>query len=168
MIYFANQYPKITGTVLERSEVVPICRRNIENHNLQDRISVIEGDMFEIIPSGYDCIIIKHALIDWENDKVKIILANIRSALNVGGKLKWFDVFGGRNTRNYFWSRIMDMHLGTILNGRVRTLEEVEKLLTESGFRTENIEIFTRDELANEDMEVNPEASEYVAHAVAI
>mmetsp|Transcript_16495 Transcript_16495/g.16427 ORF Transcript_16495/g.16427 Transcript_16495/m.16427 type:complete len:169 (+) Transcript_16495:535-1041(+) len=168
MIYLANQYPNIAGTILEIPEVVPICRKNIESHNLQDRITVIEGNVFEFVPTGYDCAVIKHALTGWDDEKSKIVLSNIRAALRPGDKLKWLDIFGGRAQKNYFWSRIMDIHLSTCYNGIVRSLEEVEKLLTETGFRVEKIEILPRDEFVNINMEVNPEASEYVAHAVAI
>ncbi|CAG9335255.1 unnamed protein product [Blepharisma stoltei] len=163
MVYLAEQYPHITGAVLERYEVIDMIQKNIYEHNLQERIMAINGDMLGDLPTDYDCIIIKHSLCEWDNNCVKNIISNARKALQAGGKFKWMDKFAVENSKKYLHTTIHEMEdIRTI-----RTLEESQNLLTECGFRVEKIENSLRDEFINIDMEVNP-ASEYIIHSVAI
>ena len=63
-IELAKTYPSIKVTVFDRAEIKGLCEHLIAQNQVQDRVQFIEGNFFEEVPSGYDCIVLKHILHD--------------------------------------------------------------------------------------------------------
>ncbi|CAG9320156.1 unnamed protein product [Blepharisma stoltei] len=167
LIDLANAHPHITGTVFDIPESQPLIDANIEKYELSERLDSIGGNFFESLPEEYDCILIKNTLIDWSDRDCKRILNNCRKALEEGDQLKWIDCVIDRQDQTDLWGVILDMNMMASGNGRVRTKEQMEKLLHESGFRFDSISPSTKKRNASV-TSLAPSAKHCVINAIAI
>mmetsp|Transcript_19370 Transcript_19370/g.19358 ORF Transcript_19370/g.19358 Transcript_19370/m.19358 type:complete len:335 (+) Transcript_19370:15-1019(+) len=153
MIELCKIHAELTGAVFDLEEVTERATKNIEKNGFQERLAVISGNFLDHVPEGFDCIIIKHTLIDWNDDDSKRIFDNCRKALEPGKNLKIIDPILVRGDPQYQSDRWFDVLLNAYTNSKARTKEELERLLSQSGFRIDSVFRLGRD---------------YVVHAVAI
>jgi O-methyltransferase domain len=76
--------PNLTGTLLERQEVVDIV--SVPEH-LATRLEVVAGDILAPWSFGGDLIIFARVLHDWNDEDAVRILSNARGALSAGGRI---------------------------------------------------------------------------------
>jgi demethylspheroidene O-methyltransferase len=98
--------------------------------------STITGGNFrtDAIPTGTDAISLIRVLYDHSDDTVRMLLAKVHDALAEGGRMIVAEPMSGghrpmRSTDAYFAVYCMAMR-----TGRVRSAEDIAKLLTEAGF----------------------------------
>eukprot|EP00358_Blepharisma_japonicum_P005703 CAMPEP_0202941986 /NCGR_PEP_ID=MMETSP1395-20130829/2142_1 /ASSEMBLY_ACC=CAM_ASM_000871 /TAXON_ID=5961 /ORGANISM="Blepharisma japonicum, Strain Stock R1072" /LENGTH=185 /DNA_ID=CAMNT_0049637755 /DNA_START=260 /DNA_END=814 /DNA_ORIENTATION=- len=129
----------ISGAVYELEEVKSKAENNFAENNLQEKLSVITGNFLNHVPKGYDCIVMKHIIHDWDDENCKKILQNCRRALDTGNQLRIIDQVLERSSDLYWFARVFDIMMMGYLNGKERTKEQYEALLNETGFRLDNI-----------------------------
>ncbi|CAG9309881.1 unnamed protein product [Blepharisma stoltei] len=132
--------PHISGAVYELEAVKSKAEKNFTDHNLQEKFSVISGSFLNSVPEGFDCIVMKHILHDWDDENSKKILQNCRRALEAGKQLKIIDNVIIRSSDHYLYSRMADIHMMAMLNGKERSKEQLEALLNETGFRLDSVD----------------------------
>jgi len=104
-------------------------------NGLTARASITGGNFrTDAIPEGADAISLVRVLYDHSDDTVRMLLAKTHAALADGGRLIVSEPMSGgsrpmRSTDAYFAVYCMAMR-----TGRVRSAEEIAKLLTEAGF----------------------------------
>ena len=102
---------------------------------LTERATITGGNFrTDAIPAGADAISLVRVLYDHSDDTVRMLLAKAHAALADGGRLIVAEPMSGgarpmRSTDAYFAVYCMAMR-----TGRVRSAEEIAKLLTEVGF----------------------------------
>lgn len=79
--------PGLRATVVERVPVDAAARSTLTERGYADRVDLMVGDMFEELPTGYDLHLLSHVLHDWDEDRVRRILAASFGALPSGGWL---------------------------------------------------------------------------------
>lgn len=77
----------LRAAVLERPPVDRVVRYALARKGLADRVSVIAGDMFEGLPSGYDVHLFSNVLHDWDKPAVQTLLERSFDALAPGGMI---------------------------------------------------------------------------------
>jgi 3-hydroxy-5-methyl-1-naphthoate 3-O-methyltransferase len=83
----------VTGAVFERFPIDVAAVALIEERGYADRIDVVVGDVFEEpLPEGFDLHLLSHVLHDWDEGRVRTILARSFAALAPGGYLVDHDV----------------------------------------------------------------------------
>ena len=98
-----------------------------------ERIQFHSGNFFESVTPGYDAILMKNVIHDWNDEECEIILRNCSSALQGNSFLYICEYIIGRNGY-IFNSNVYDILMMTIVTGRERTLDEYKVLLERSGF----------------------------------
>jgi len=112
------------------AEAPPVLRQ----HNVADRVELLEGSFFESVPTGGDVYVLKMILHDWPDDMAVEILHSVRSAAKVGTKVLVIDCVIPDHDREFFghWT---DLEMLLLQAGRERTVPEYRSLLDRAGFR---------------------------------
>ena len=124
----------IKAAVLEVPPVDEACRRSIEQKQMSDQVMVIDGDMFEMIPIGYDVHLFANVLHDWGYESNRKLIERSYQAMNQAGKIVVFDAHlheskdGPLDVAEY---SCLLMHS---TEGRCYSTQEISYLLSEAGF----------------------------------
>ncbi len=129
----ANQL--LRATVFEKSPVDEIARRAIVERGLRERVSVVQGDMFnDPYPRNHDVHLLSNVLHDWDVPEVESLLAKSYASLPAGGLLVAHEAFlneektGPRAVAEY--STI----LVSITRGRCYGTGEIREYMERVGF----------------------------------
>jgi hypothetical protein len=130
---FLQKYPHLSGTVLDRPEVVADRSRLWgEKLSLGERCQYVAGDMFEQVPSA-DAYLMKLILHDWNDDEcVRILKAIHRSAAERGRVFIIEHLITDPATPHF--SKLFDIHMMCWGTGRERTAAEYAALLERAGW----------------------------------
>jgi O-methyltransferase domain len=125
--------PHATGAVYELPEVVANGPELAKSHGLVGRMDFIAGNMFDSVPAGGDCYVLKYIVHDWGDDNAKKFLSNIRKGIQPQGKLIAIDsvISPGPHI-----GKIFDAYMEVLMPGGVeRTQEEFAALYEACGFK---------------------------------
>jgi SAM-dependent methyltransferase len=129
----------INAAIFEKAPVDKVVKYNINKRNMNDRIKVIEGDMFrDKLPAGYDIHLLSHVLHDWDFNEVRVILKNSYSSLNPGGKIIIHDAHINRTKTGPISVAEYSVLLMFLSEGKCYSIKEMKDVLKETGFK--NIE----------------------------
>ena len=81
---------EIQVAVLERPPVDEVARTLLRRRGY-DSVDVVSGDMFEVLPAGYDLHLYSHVLHDWDIAAVEALLRSSFAALPSGGRVVDYD-----------------------------------------------------------------------------
>jgi len=123
--------PNLRGLVFDRPSVVQEARSHLEAAGLGDRCRVVGGDFFDSVPGGGDAYVISMVLNDWDDESVRAILSNCRTAVPGHARLLIVEVLDDPSAS----VGTLDLVLLVITPGRLRTEAEWAVLLADSGFR---------------------------------
>jgi ubiquinone/menaquinone biosynthesis C-methylase UbiE len=95
----ARAYPKLTITLVDLPDIVPLSRRVIAERGLTARIQVQPGDIFQddfgIAPASFDAVLVSHLLHDFPEAPCRAILRQAWRSARAGGRIIVNDVFTG-------------------------------------------------------------------------
>lgn len=136
-----NAYPYLSATLFDLPEVIESAKIKMPS-NLRDRCIFVSGDFFSEIPKNGDIYFLKSIIHDWPDFEAKKILKNCHQAMSSNSRLLIVEpAFLPPNAPDY--AKSLDLLMMTITGGKERSLNEMQKLLTETGF--ELINIFSTD-----------------------
>ncbi|MFL5665955.1 MAG: methyltransferase [Ktedonobacteraceae bacterium] len=132
-------YPTIHGTLFDQRPVVEMARQNNFVDGLQDRVTLVSGSFFEVVPSGADMYILKQIIHDWEDPECIQILSNCRKAMNADGRVLVIDeiITPGKKIPSVI--ALIDLQLQLLLTGRKRSEAEHRSLFEAAGLRLTQI-----------------------------
>lgn len=133
-----QKYPAMTGILFDLEHVLVGARRAIESLNLSERCRTEPGDFFKAVPEGGDAYIMKHIIHDWDDDRAALILKNIRSAMNRGGRVILLEAVVSPGNEPDF-AKILDLEMLLLPGGRERTEQEFRDLFARAGFEMTRI-----------------------------
>jgi hypothetical protein len=135
-----KRYPHMRGMLFDLESVVEGARKNIAQHGLTDRCSVVSGDFFKAVPEGADAIVMKHIIHDWDDEQALLILKNCRKAL-AGKKnariLLVESVIPADNQPHL--GKFIDIEMMVFPGGRERSEEEFRQLFSKAGLRLNRV-----------------------------
>ena len=70
------------GAVFDLPEVIQRARQSALFESFAGRMSLIEGDVFKSVPEGFDLIMLRHVIHDWNDEECNLIIHNRKQALN--------------------------------------------------------------------------------------
>lgn len=79
--------PKACGVLFDLPHATVNARSHLEKHGVLDRCEVISGSFFDEVPTGADLYIMKSVLHDWDDERAREILTNVRHAMHASAKL---------------------------------------------------------------------------------
>lgn len=119
-------HPGMRGTVLEIPEVAEGAGAVPEEFGVADRVTFVEGDMFESVPRA-DGYVMKHVLHDWNDDECVEIMDSIREAAPSGAPVYVCELVVPGPEEPHF-AKLFDIHMMVATTGRERTVEEYGEL----------------------------------------
>ena len=101
-----------------------------------ERLSIRGGDFFRDTLPSCDAYLVMEVIHDWADEPSVAILRAIRKAAPAGAKLLVIEQLVPSDPGPH-WSKMLDVHMLTLLGGRQRTKSEYESLLRAGGFALE-------------------------------
>lgn len=131
---FLAKYPHLTGTVLERGDVIADPGRLWAGKlGVAERCRYVAGDMFADVPAA-DAYTMKMILHDWNDDECVHILKLLHRRATAGGRVFVVEhVIPGIDTPHF--AKFFDIHMMCWGTGQERTADEYGGLLERAGWR---------------------------------
>jgi hypothetical protein len=128
-----ERYPETDGTLYDLESVIQGAAQD-------ERLNLVAGDMFELVPAGADAYMLQHIIHDWDDTSARKILTNCRRALEGvrGGKVLLLEGVirqGNEPDPNKF----LDLEMLTMCTGKERTEEQYRELLESAGLRLNRV-----------------------------
>jgi len=129
--------PYAVGTLFDRPTIVDSARALLDLAGVNDRCTIVGGDMFQSIPHSGDLYILKRTLHDWDDEHVLAILGSLQKAMRGKGRLVILtEIIEPGNSPSS--AKLSDLTLMVMLGGRHRTAQEFYDLIEACGFVTED------------------------------
>jgi hypothetical protein len=133
--------PSLRGVLVEARGVLSEAEGVLSGRGVRDRVELVEGDLFGELPSvGADLWLLKNILHDWDDATSARILGGVRRAMRAGARLVVIEQIQERNTPHPFASLSDIQMLTQCVDGRERSREELQALLSGAGFTPGRIE----------------------------
>lgn len=137
LVSMLAEYPGTKGILFDLPETIEMARPVIAASPMSDRIELVGGSFFEQVPPA-DLYTMKQILHDWHDDECRQILANIRSAINPGGRLAVMDHIL-QDVPAPDEAQGTDIAMMVWDTGRERKLGEFEALFAATGFTIDRV-----------------------------
>ena len=127
--------PDLKATVFEKPPVDKLAQYTINKFGLNERMSVVSGDMFkDNLPGGYDVHFISHVLHDWDLNEVKCVLNNSFENLQPGGMVIIHDAHINDTKTGPVSVAEYSVLLMFLSEGKCYSTAEMKQILEEKGF----------------------------------
>lgn len=123
----ATRFPSCTMAVLDRSLTTPEATYQFH-----------QGSFFDPIPTGYDHLLLKNVLHDWNDDQCRQILTRCREAVTPGAKITMIECLlpePGRPPLGNAPIFALDWNVWLTLSGQERRASELRDLLQSTGWQ---------------------------------
>lgn len=130
----AQKHPHLDVAVLEVPPVDEAARRSIERKHMQDRVTVVPGNMFEGLPAGYDVHLYANAFHDWSHHSIRKLSDLSYGSLEHGGLIIVFDAHLNGEKSGPLAIAEYSCLLMHSTEGRCYSTEEIKNVLRLSGF----------------------------------
>lgn len=141
-------YPLSRGVVFDQAHAVARAQQRIAAAGLAERCEVIAGNFFEEVPSGGDAYLLRHVLVDWDDERATTILRRCRTAMPQHGQIMILEgTYPARIESSVSCQNAAghDVNMLVCTGGRLRSEEEFRVLLAGSGFRLSRVVPTTAD-----------------------
>jgi hypothetical protein len=128
------RYPKMRGILFDVPHVIAGAAPVIEAAGVKDRCTAVSGDFFKDVPEG-SAYVMKHIIHDWDDERARTILRNIRAKLQgkPNGKLLLLEaVLQPGNAPDL--GKLIDLEMLMMPGGRERSESEFRALFASAGF----------------------------------
>jgi 3-hydroxy-5-methyl-1-naphthoate 3-O-methyltransferase len=133
------RHPHLRGGVLEKPPVDAITTKTLAGRGFADRVDVITGNMFtDPLPTGFDLHLFSNVLHDWDEGRVKLLLAKSFAALPSGGMIVIHDAHINAGKTGPLPVAAYSALLMTITEGKCYSEMEMADHLQEAGFGNVN------------------------------
>lgn len=131
----AARHPHLRAAVLEKAPVDRIAREAIAKRGASSRVEVITGDMFnDTWPRGFDVHLMSNVLHDWDEPRVRQLIAKSYAALPDGGRLLVHQAFINAEKTGPLHVAEFSAFLMQITEGKCYSLGEMRRYLSDAGF----------------------------------
>lgn len=135
-IVFAKKNPNLRVKVIDLPVPIRISRQFVKEAKLQDRITLQEGDYFEIeFGSGYDLVLMSNVLHSASPGRARLLISKSYSSLSPGGRIVIHDFLPNEERTGPEWPILfaVNMLVGTE-SGSTYTYGEISAWLRSAGF----------------------------------
>ncbi len=136
-IALARANPDVRFTVLDLPGAAAIARDKIKEQELDDRIDVVDGDMFgEPFPTGHDCVLFANQLVIWSPEENERLLRKAYQALPAGGRVLIFSAMSDETGDGPLYAALDNVYFATLPTSRsmIYHWAQYEEWLAKAGF----------------------------------
>lgn len=131
--------PDAHGVLFDRPHVVASARRALAALAVSDRLRCVSGDFLEKVPAGGDLYVLKGVLHDLDDESVCWLLDSCYMAALPGSTLLAVEGVLPDGTTLDPITQLIDINALVTVNGRERTVAEIEELFNGSGYVLESV-----------------------------
>jgi hypothetical protein len=132
--------PELRGVLVEAPGVLAEADTHLSERGVRDRVELVEGDLMGELSAQADLYLLKNILHDWDDPTSARILASVRSTMAPGTRLVLIEQLQERNRPHPFAS-LSDLQMLTqCVDGRERSAEELQALLSDAGLEPARVE----------------------------
>jgi ubiquinone/menaquinone biosynthesis C-methylase UbiE len=138
-INLARACPHLHATVFEIPGSAEIARRSVRDSGLDNRISIVQGDMFrDDYPAGHDCVAFIHQLVIWTPEENIQLLTRAYEALPTGGRTVIFSSISDDNGDGPLMAALDSVYFAALPaeGGMIYCWQQYEDWLRTAGFRS--------------------------------
>jgi hypothetical protein len=121
------------GVLFDLPHIITSAPRTLASHGVDDRVDCVGGDFFESVPAGADAYLVSVVLHNWPDQQAQRILANIAAAGGSGARLLMIEFVVPPGDTPHL-SKMSDLNMLAMLDGKERTETEWRELLTAADF----------------------------------
>lgn len=136
-VLMCHKYPQLHGTILDRYAGLETGRRAVEENELQARVTLQKGDMFETEwGKGFDMILLFNVLHQFDVDTGAQLLEKAHHALQPGGKVAVLDQITGKisGSATNALIRLVALQYYLFADGHVFSADELSDMTNTAGF----------------------------------
>ena len=130
--------PDMRGMVFDTASTIQRAKQQLGNNTSGRRCSYVIGDFFTSVPQGADAYLLCGVIHDWDDDRAVTLLRNCRKAMTKNGRLLLVDMVVP-DTDSKSFSKLLDLNMLVMTEGRERTQSEFCGLLEASDYRLTRI-----------------------------
>ncbi|HLM76011.1 MAG TPA: methyltransferase [Polyangiaceae bacterium] len=128
------RHPHLRGILADNAEVCAKARELLAARGVADRVEIAPASFFESVPLGADTYILKNVLHDWDDERSRAILRNVRRAVPEGGRVLIAEMLVERNETAGVGPMIDLQMMMVCSDGRERGRSDFQRLLRDAGF----------------------------------
>ncbi len=133
-----RENPQMSAVLFDRPTVIERADKRLQELGIADRCELVGGDFFVSVPGGADTVTLKDIIHDWDDERSRAILSNIRRAMDKTARLLVIErLIPPGNAPSY--GKLVDVTMLVLTGGRERTEDEYRALLASSGFTTRRV-----------------------------
>jgi O-methyltransferase domain len=136
-------HPHLRGAVFDVPEVAEEANKYLKSMDVAGRCVAVSGSFFESLPTGFDVLLLKWILHDWNDESCRKLLTVCRAALPDEGRLLVVErLLPKEISTSIPLDPAIAMDLGMLIyfgDARERYLEEYEELLGRCGFTVHKV-----------------------------
>lgn len=134
---FLRTHPGMKATAVDTEDVIPITKRHVKKDGLQDRTTLISGDLRDVsYPKGhYDLALFSNLIHIYSPEDVSRMCALAYTLLRPGARILINEFFTDRTGTRPHWGALFSLNM--LLNtqgGRNYRLQDGESFLNQAGF----------------------------------
>lgn len=131
----ALKNPSLRATILELPVVADVARETVRGYQLEDRVTVLEGNMMtEPLPGGHDAVLFSQIFHDWPPQTARMLLAKSHQALTPGGAVLVHEKLLRDGRDGPVASALVSIDMIYWTEGQQYSAAELGTLLREAGF----------------------------------
>lgn len=142
LVGLLKAFPRLRGVVFDQAHAIARARPRVDAAGLADRCDLVAGSFFDEVPRGADAYLLRHVLMDWDDERAAVILGKCRAAMAPGGRVLILErVYPARVERRAadLSAATHDVNMLLRTGGRLRTVEEFRRLLAAAGLRLSHV-----------------------------
>jgi len=121
--------PHLEGVLFDRPEVIARARARVHPPGF----AAMEGDLFEGVPAGFDALILKRVIHDWNDEESVTILQHCARQMQPDGRVLIIEFVLGEPGPGSSFGWWNDLNMQAITGGRERTRGEFSQLAAGAG-----------------------------------
>ena len=125
-------HPDMRGILFDLPETIIGAKKFLKSHGVLDRVTLAGGDFLAEIPVEADLYVLKSVLQHWDDVAARAILESCRDAMPARAKLAIIERLLPEQAQDDPSAVMIDLHMMVITGGRARTLQELERLLSQA------------------------------------
>lgn len=131
--------PQARGVLYDLPVSVESAEQVLTERGLRDRCEIAPGDFRVSVPAGGDVYLLSRVLANWPADLATKILANCRAAMPPQARLLIFELMMPERVEEGVFVVEGDMNALAHMGGGVRSRSAFTRLLTDGGFRLDEV-----------------------------
>jgi SAM-dependent methyltransferase len=125
--------PEMHGVLFDLPETIIGAKKFLKSRGVEKRVTLVGGDFLAEIPVEADLNLLKSVLQHWDDAAARAILESCREAMPPQAKLVVIERLLPERGADDPAAAMLDLHMMVITGGKVRTENEVRRLLAEAG-----------------------------------